>query len=125
MAFRQGRRYRLIPARANGQPAFGGYLLDPLSHVAHVFGLFVITLAGDQISAITRFDNTAFPRFGLPAPSPTTDRGRLPARPHQAGTGQRADRKTCGQLRRCVPVGPVTCWSMVRASCWIWAGRGT
>jgi hypothetical protein len=29
------------------------------------------------------------------------------------------------QPRRGVPVGPVTCWSMVVASCWIWVGRGT
>jgi RNA polymerase sigma-70 factor (ECF subfamily) len=49
----------VIAARANGQPAFGCYLRDPLSHVAHANGLFVITLAGDQISAITRF---ALPR---------------------------------------------------------------
>lgn len=66
IAFRQGRRYRLIPARANGQPAFGVYLRDPLTHVAHAFGLFVITLSGDRVSAITRFDNSVLPQFGLP-----------------------------------------------------------
>ena len=66
IAFRQGRRYRFIPTRANGQPAFGVYLRDPLTHVAHAFGLFVITLAGDRVSAITRFDNGVLPRFGLP-----------------------------------------------------------
>jgi hypothetical protein len=57
-------------ARANGQPAFGVYLRDPRSHVAHASGLFVITLAGDEISAITRFDNTSFPRFALPRTLP-------------------------------------------------------
>jgi RNA polymerase sigma-70 factor (ECF subfamily) len=66
VAFRQGRRHRLVPTRANGQPAFGVYLLDPVTEVAHVFGIFVITLAGDQVSAITRFDNSAVGRFGLP-----------------------------------------------------------
>jgi RNA polymerase sigma-70 factor, ECF subfamily len=66
VAFRQGRRYRLVPARANGQPAFGVYLRDPVTDVAHAFGLFVITLAGDRISAITRFDNAALARLGLP-----------------------------------------------------------
>jgi RNA polymerase sigma-70 factor (ECF subfamily) len=70
VAFRQDRRYRLIPVRANGQPAFGCYLRDPLSHLARAGGLFVITLAGDRISAITRFDNAAFPRFGLPRTLP-------------------------------------------------------
>ncbi len=66
VAFRQGRRYRLVPARANCQPAFGVYLRDPVTDVAHAFGLFVISLSGDQISAITRFDNAALSRLGLP-----------------------------------------------------------
>jgi RNA polymerase sigma-70 factor (ECF subfamily) len=29
-------------------------------------GLLVLTLAGDRISAVTRFDNSVFPWFGLP-----------------------------------------------------------
>jgi RNA polymerase sigma-70 factor (ECF subfamily) len=66
VAFRQRRRYRLIPARANCQPAFGVYVRDPVTDVAHAFGLFVITLAGDQVSAITRFDKAALARLGLP-----------------------------------------------------------
>ena len=65
VAFRQGRRYRLVPSRTNGQPAFGVYLRDPVTDIAHAFGLFVITLSGDRISAITRFDNAALARFGL------------------------------------------------------------
>ncbi|HYZ54850.1 MAG TPA: sigma-70 family RNA polymerase sigma factor [Streptosporangiaceae bacterium] len=66
VAFRQGRRYRLVPTRANGQPAFGVYLKDPLTDVAHSSGLLVITLRGDRVSVITRFDNAVLPRFGLP-----------------------------------------------------------
>jgi RNA polymerase sigma-70 factor (ECF subfamily) len=66
VAFRPGRRYRLLPTRANHQPAFGVYLQDPVTHVAHAFGLFVVTLAGDRVSAITRFDNSVYPQFGLP-----------------------------------------------------------
>jgi RNA polymerase sigma-70 factor, ECF subfamily len=66
VAFRQDRRYQLLPTRANGQPAFGVYLTDPLTGVAHAFGLFVITLTGPRVSAITRFDSSAFLRFGLP-----------------------------------------------------------
>jgi RNA polymerase sigma-70 factor (ECF subfamily) len=66
VAFRQGRRYRLVPTRANGQPAFGVYLHDPLTHLAHAFGLFVITLTGDRVSAITRFENGVMSWFGLP-----------------------------------------------------------
>jgi hypothetical protein len=66
IAFRQGRRYRLVAARANGQPALGVYLVDPLTGVAHAFGLFVVTLAGERVSAVTRFDSGLFARFGLP-----------------------------------------------------------
>jgi len=58
---------RLVPTRANGQPAFGYYLRDPSSGIAHASGLVVLTLEGDRISAITRFrDSSLFPLFGLP-----------------------------------------------------------
>jgi len=66
VAFRQNRRYRLIPTRANGQPAFGVYLRDPLTDAGHAMGLLVITLTGGQVSAITRFDNAVLFRFGFP-----------------------------------------------------------
>jgi RNA polymerase sigma-70 factor (ECF subfamily) len=66
VAFRQGRRYRLVSTRANGQPAFAVYLRDPVTNLARAFGIFVITLAGDRVSEITRFDNAVLPRFGLP-----------------------------------------------------------
>ena len=59
VAFRQGRSYRLVPTRANGQPAFAIYLRDQVNDVARAFGLIVLTLAGNQISVITRFDNSA------------------------------------------------------------------
>jgi RNA polymerase sigma-70 factor (ECF subfamily) len=61
------RRSLLIPTRANGQPAFGYYLLDGAAPIARVHGLLVLTLAGGRIAAITRFlDNSVLPRFGLP-----------------------------------------------------------
>jgi RNA polymerase sigma-70 factor (TIGR02960 family) len=66
VAFRQDRRYRFVPARANGQPAYGVYLRDPLTQDAHAFGFFVITISGDRVSAVTRFENSVLPRFGLP-----------------------------------------------------------
>jgi len=68
--FGKGRAYRLVPTRANGQPAFGAYLRDPRARVAHAGGLVVITVAGDQISAITRFDNSTLAGFGLPRTLP-------------------------------------------------------
>ncbi|MGW2705563.1 sigma-70 family RNA polymerase sigma factor [Streptomyces sp. NPDC001340] len=62
-----GRALRLVPTRANGQPAFGSYLRDPHSPIAHAYGLLVLTLEGDRISALTRFgDNSLLPLFGLP-----------------------------------------------------------
>ena len=73
VAFREGRRFSLVRTRANGQPAFGVYLQDQASGVAHVFGLFVITLAGDKVSAITRFDNSVIASFGLPRTLPGRD----------------------------------------------------
>jgi RNA polymerase sigma-70 factor (TIGR02960 family) len=58
---------RMVPTRANGQPAFGYYLQDPHAPVDRANGLIVLTLAGDKICAITRFgDNSLFPHFGLP-----------------------------------------------------------
>jgi RNA polymerase sigma-70 factor (TIGR02960 family) len=69
-AFREGRTFRLIPTRANGQPAFGVYLRDPRAGALHANGLIVLTLAGRRICAITRFDNSTAPRFGLPRTLP-------------------------------------------------------
>jgi RNA polymerase sigma-70 factor (TIGR02960 family) len=70
LVFRRGRRYRLIATRANGQPAFGVYVRDPHSEVLHANGLLVVTLAGDQVSMISRFDNSVITRFGLPRSMP-------------------------------------------------------
>ena len=70
LAFRRGRRHRLVPTRANGQPAFGLYVRDPHTPVLHANGLLVLTLAGDRISTITRFDTSVLPRFGLPRSLP-------------------------------------------------------
>jgi RNA polymerase sigma-70 factor (TIGR02960 family) len=62
---RQGRRYDLVPTRANGQLAFGVYLRGPTG-IRHGTGLDVLTLTGDRICAITHFDNSVLPSFGLP-----------------------------------------------------------
>jgi RNA polymerase sigma-70 factor (ECF subfamily) len=63
--FAAGRRFDLAPTRANGQPAFGAYL-RPRSGLRHGTGLYVLALAGDQISAMTRFEANILPWFGLP-----------------------------------------------------------
>ena len=64
--FTPDRSYRLIPTRANGQPAFGVYVRDPATGVFHANGMLVVTLAGDRIRAMTRFDNSVIAKFGLP-----------------------------------------------------------
>jgi len=69
-AFRPGWTARLIPARANGQPAFGFYVRDPETGASHTVGLLVITLSGPWICAMTRFDADNLPRFGLPRALP-------------------------------------------------------
>jgi RNA polymerase sigma-70 factor (ECF subfamily) len=70
VTFREGRTYRLVPTRANGQLAFGAYLRDSNGNASHAIGLLVLTLRGDKISAITRFDNSVLPHFGLPRTLP-------------------------------------------------------
>jgi RNA polymerase sigma-70 factor (TIGR02960 family) len=68
--FDAGRRFDLVPTRANGQPAFGAYLRAPAG-MRHGTGLYVLTLAGDgRIAAMTRFDTTVLPWFGLPRSLP-------------------------------------------------------
>jgi RNA polymerase sigma-70 factor (TIGR02960 family) len=64
-----GRRFDLVPTRANGQPAFGAYLRAP-SGIRHGTGLLVLTLTGDRISSVTRFDTSVLPWFGLPRSLP-------------------------------------------------------
>ena len=68
--FGAGRRFDLVPARANGQPAFGAYLRPP-DGIRHGTGLYVLTLAGDRIAAMTRFENSVLPWFGLPRSLPS------------------------------------------------------
>jgi len=67
----QLQRFRLVPTRANGQPAFGCYLRDPHTPTAHAYGLMVLTLSGNHVSAITGFADTGvFGLFGLPRTLP-------------------------------------------------------
>jgi len=69
--FDAGRRFDLVPAGANGQPALGAYLRTPDGSRPGV-GLYVLRLRGDRIAAMTRFEATVLPSVGLP--------GSLPAR---------------------------------------------
>ena len=70
VSFRPGRRMRLVPTRANGQPAAAAYVADPQTGLFHANGIVVLTLSGSLISAMTGFDNSMLPAFGLPRTLP-------------------------------------------------------
>jgi integrase len=67
------------------------------------------------LEALSKIRNRAFLRPGSQASRPAA--------------GKEAVRPLPGSLppqpRSLVPLGPLTCWSMVWASCWTWDGRGT
>ena len=68
--FGAGRRFDLVPTRANGQPAFGAYLRVPAG-IRHAAGFYVLTLGGDRICGMTRFEASVLPWFGLPRSLPS------------------------------------------------------
>jgi RNA polymerase sigma-70 factor (ECF subfamily) len=68
--FREGRTFDLVWTRANGQLAYSAYLRQAEGGVRHTIGLLVLTLRGDRISAMTRFDTAVLARFGLPRTLP-------------------------------------------------------
>jgi RNA polymerase sigma-70 factor (TIGR02960 family) len=63
-------QYDLVPTRANGQPAFGAYVHDGAGGVRHGSGLLVVTVEGQRIRGLTRFDNDVLASFGLPRSLP-------------------------------------------------------
>ena len=67
--FGAGRMFDLVPTRANGQPAFGAYLRVPAG-IRHATGFYVLTLAGDRVCGMTRFEAGVLPWFGLPRSLP-------------------------------------------------------
>jgi RNA polymerase sigma-70 factor (TIGR02960 family) len=68
----EGRRMRLVPTRANSQPAFAYYLGDSHADVFRAGGVIVLTLEDDAIITITRFGDTGvLPYFGLPRTLPS------------------------------------------------------
>jgi RNA polymerase sigma-70 factor (TIGR02960 family) len=71
LVFGPGRHYRMLPTRANRQPALGMYLRDPATGVFRASGLLVFSLSGEKVSEITRFDNGVLAAFGLPRSLPS------------------------------------------------------
>jgi RNA polymerase sigma-70 factor (TIGR02960 family) len=68
----RGAPLRVVPTRANSQPAFGCYLPDAHAAIARPYGMIVLTLEGDAVAAITWFADTGvFRHFGLPRTLPS------------------------------------------------------
>jgi RNA polymerase sigma-70 factor (ECF subfamily) len=71
VVFRPGQHpFKMVPTRANGQPAFAFYFVDEVTGAARVGGILALTLSGNRVSAITRFDAGILDRFGLPRTLP-------------------------------------------------------
>ncbi len=64
------RQFSLVPTLANGQPAFGAYVVGADGR-RHASGLITVTVTAEGISELSRFENSLFAWFGLP---PTLDR---------------------------------------------------
>ena len=67
--FDSGRRFDLVPTRANGQPAFGAYLRAPTG-IRHGTGLYVLTLTGDHICAMSALRQQRAPMVRAPTIAP-------------------------------------------------------
>jgi RNA polymerase sigma-70 factor (ECF subfamily) len=62
-------RFRMVPTRANHQPALASYYRDDDRGPFRAHGIIVLSFKNDAIASICRFgDATLFPRFGLPPP---------------------------------------------------------
>jgi RNA polymerase sigma-70 factor (ECF subfamily) len=57
---------RMVRTGANGQPAWGEYVRDPVSGGLHLVGVLVIGFAGDRVDEVTHFDPAAGAWLGLP-----------------------------------------------------------
>jgi RNA polymerase sigma-70 factor (ECF subfamily) len=60
-------RWRLVPARANGQLAFGTYRWDDDRSCYVPGGLDLVVLRGERVAEVVSFLDADFPPFGLPA----------------------------------------------------------
>ena len=69
MLFAAGRRFSLVPTRANAQPAFGLYVRAP-DGTRTASGLIAVAFTADRICSLIRFEASVFPWFGLPASLP-------------------------------------------------------
>jgi RNA polymerase sigma-70 factor (ECF subfamily) len=68
--FGAGRRVDLVPTRATVSRR-SGPTCAPRTGIRDGVGLFVLTLSGDRVCAMTRFDNGVLGWFGLPRSLPS------------------------------------------------------
>jgi RNA polymerase sigma-70 factor (TIGR02960 family) len=66
VVFRLVPRARFVETRANRQPALAVYAHDDSNGLWRGAGLLVITLRGEQVGALTRFESHTVRAFGLP-----------------------------------------------------------
>jgi RNA polymerase sigma-70 factor (ECF subfamily) len=63
---------KVVLTRANDDPALGYYYPDPNANVYRAGSIVVLSVAGEQVSSITRFaDRSLFACFGLPRTVPS------------------------------------------------------
>jgi RNA polymerase sigma-70 factor (ECF subfamily) len=60
------RTKRLVPIRANGQPAFGEYVMDRTTGIFHCVGVVVVDCGCGLISELVHFESGIAQYFGLP-----------------------------------------------------------
>jgi RNA polymerase sigma-70 factor (TIGR02960 family) len=75
VAFRLVPEARFVQTRANRQPALAAYSRDAPNGLWRASGLLVITLRGDEVAGLTRFESHTLRAFGLPRVLPA---GRPP-----------------------------------------------
>ncbi len=71
-----GRRWRFLPASANGQLAFGTYLWDDSAAAYLPAGLDLLVLRGRRVAEVVSFLDARLPVFDLPDRLPESSRGR-------------------------------------------------
>jgi hypothetical protein len=78
---------KVVPVRANNQPAFVYYVPDPSAPVWRAGSLMVLALDGNRVCGLTRFaSHGLLARFGLPVRCPGTDRRAGPGAARSAPT---------------------------------------
>jgi hypothetical protein len=73
VSFRLVPEARFVETRANRQPALAVYTRDDTSGLWHGSGLLVISVRGDRVAGLTRFESHTLRAFGLPRILPGHD----------------------------------------------------